>query len=659
MGLAIAVVVGLLGLLAWVLFPQSPLAPFTPWTTDTVDDVAFTYTIRPDGTTHVRQDITLRFAKNTGHHGLQRSIVVQDAYDGSQDITFPVRDITVTSPDDVSTELTTRTETMKDHRRRILVLRIGDPYRTISEPTARYTIEYVQAGLMVPADGGRAVMRVQPFSYDTWARHVSTRVVDERGLADAWCSKSLGRCQDVQRDATTATSTVTGMTPWHRFTVAGTTAQPTPSDRLLVPRTGTAWEAFMARVTDPWLNAIVVPLVLAAALFGGRWWGRRVKDQRYVGLAPGLAPKGESGPTQPDDHPEIPVMFSPPPVPVAAAAMLLDGRPEPHHFAAQLAALQAAGNIRLDDTDDGVPVLTVIDRDGTRLDDISRAVLSDLAEPREPLPLDSPDVMIAHARMVEMATKWVKGRHWVAKGMAPKPAVTVKAAQAAARQLRGNQEKPQGLLKSFFGTLALIVPAACVVGVEAGGVVVGIVMLFLIPGISLLAFGIAGLLLGRWWGASQRRFPRTGRGTAMADQVQGFKRYLATAEAGMLAEAQAADIALAGMPWAVLFDLTDRWTKVCREAIEAGVVKADIPTFEALSTSTSMLGVDPPFATADRISTLAGSSSSSGHSSSGGGGSWFGGSSGSGSSSSSSSYSSSSSFSSSSSGGSGGSIGGW
>ncbi|MCA8985938.1 MAG: DUF2207 domain-containing protein, partial [Planctomycetaceae bacterium] len=49
------------------------------------------------------------------------------------------------------------------------------------------------------------------------------------------------------------------------------------------------------------------------------------------------------------------------------------------------------------------------------------------------------------------------------------------------------------------------------------------------------------------------------------DQVLGFRRYIETAEARTLRFEEGQDIFSAYLPWAIVFDLADRWQKVCAE----------------------------------------------------------------------------------------------
>ena len=67
-----------------------------------------------------------------------------------------------------------------------------------------------------------------------------------------------------------------------------------------------------------------------------------------------------------------------------------------------------------------------------------------------------------------------------------------------------------------------------------------------------------------------RRGQRTAEGRAVCDQVEGFKTYLATAEADQLRFEEGEDIFSKYLPWAIIFELADRWAKICADLVAMG-----------------------------------------------------------------------------------------
>ena len=67
-----------------------------------------------------------------------------------------------------------------------------------------------------------------------------------------------------------------------------------------------------------------------------------------------------------------------------------------------------------------------------------------------------------------------------------------------------------------------------------------------------------------------RRGQRTADGRAVCDQVEGFQTYLATAEADQLRFEEGEDIFSKYLPWAIVFELADRWAKICGDLVGDG-----------------------------------------------------------------------------------------
>jgi uncharacterized membrane protein YgcG len=67
-----------------------------------------------------------------------------------------------------------------------------------------------------------------------------------------------------------------------------------------------------------------------------------------------------------------------------------------------------------------------------------------------------------------------------------------------------------------------------------------------------------------------KRGQRTAEGRAVCDQVEGFRTYLATAEADQLKFEEGEDIFSKYLPWAIVFELADRWAKICGDLVAMG-----------------------------------------------------------------------------------------
>ncbi|WP_194793133.1 DUF2207 family protein [Raineyella fluvialis] len=88
-------------------------------------------------------------------------------------------------------------------------------------------------------------------------------------------------------------------------------------------------------------------------------------------------------------------------------------------------------------------------------------------------------------------------------------------------------------------------------------------LLFLVP---LLPVVIVALVVR----SRLSRGQRSPVGRALTDQVEGFREYLATAEADQIRFEEGEDIFSRYLPWAISFDLADRWARICQDLVAAG-----------------------------------------------------------------------------------------
>jgi uncharacterized membrane protein len=121
-----------------------------------------------------------------------------------------------------------------------------------------------------------------------------------------------------------------------------------------------------------------------------------------------------------------------------------------------------------------------------------------------------------------------------------------------------------------------------------------------------------------------RRGQRIAEGRAMCDQVEGFRSYLATAEADQLKFEEGEDIFSKYLPWAIIFELADRWARICGDLVAMGRLSNETP-YWYLGTY-QMSAFNTAFLTSNLTSAATPVASSSGAAGTGfGGGSSFGG----------------------------------
>ena len=144
--LVLAVILMLMTALAWAVF--TPTRAYAA--DDQIDSFLIDYDMQPSGVLKVKETITWRFGSDSGRHGIQRDLVTREPDpDSDQDFVYGISNINVTSPDpNVATQFSSKTTESQGGREAELNIRIGDPDRTISAPTATYVISYDVTGAM-------------------------------------------------------------------------------------------------------------------------------------------------------------------------------------------------------------------------------------------------------------------------------------------------------------------------------------------------------------------------------------------------------------------------------------------------------------------------------------------------------------------------------
>ena len=148
-----AVLAALVGALAAIGLAIAAPLPAAAATGDQIDSFTIDYNVQTSGVVKVKETIVYRFGPSAGRHGIERYFITREPYDSTQDAVYKVEHISVDSPDGAPTQFSSRTDSAKSGREEQLRLRIGDPDRTISSPTATYVISYDLTGAMRSFNG--------------------------------------------------------------------------------------------------------------------------------------------------------------------------------------------------------------------------------------------------------------------------------------------------------------------------------------------------------------------------------------------------------------------------------------------------------------------------------------------------------------------------
>ncbi len=530
------------GLAAFVAALAFVLGVATPAhaASDTYDRFDVDYAVTPDGVLQVRETIVLRFGPNSGRRGYERYLVTRERFDDDQDMLYQVDNIRVSSPSDVSTafQVTNYSNTPRESTIRI---RIGDANRRITAPTATYVISYdVRGALRTPEETHKPELYWDVTGSTMGAiRSATVRVTVPGDALGAVCwmgpPRSTAVCDKAATSGDTATFTQPDGIPEGSLLTIGVQMDPAAVSNATPIRVerGDAEQLRSERVMQGAgaAAAVGIPLV------GWLYHRRRGHDERYAGVPPGTVPLAGQATKVERNDPKIPVpvAFSPPKLPLTYAGFLLDGRYRTEHLTATLVGLATHGAIQLQTEPRPEAEL----RDPRKApDDPSRILLNELfAGRRSTVRLDragqlaeASDELEKDARAVAMGNQWFRG---VARGR-----------------------------KSFsiMGVLWMVMFGAFFFDVRA----LSGMGWFVVPASIAL---IITLIVVQ---TKMARGQRTALGRAWTDQVEGFRTYIATAEADQLQFEEGEDIFSKYLPWAVLFGLAERWVKVCEQAIALG-----------------------------------------------------------------------------------------
>jgi hypothetical protein len=587
---------GLMLATALVWFVATPTKAYAA--DDEIDSFAINYDMQPSGVLKVKETIVWRFGSNSGRHGIQRDLVIREPDPNSdQDFVYGITNIKVTSPDDyVATQFSSKTTESQGGREAELNVRIGDPNRTISAPTATYVISYDVTGAMRSFSGYDEFFWDGPGFGNPLIKDLKITTTVPGGVQDATCyygpPRSTTPCetQDFTKGGK-ATFGQTNVAPGASVSIGVKITPGLVTDNKPHMEPNGAKLSPAERVGAFALAGVSLLSAILSPIVGMLWWRKNGRDQRYAGLPPGTVPlagqEAEVVPNDPDIP--IPVAFYPPRIPVAEAGLLIDGQVDTRETAATIIDLAVRGALTVQSygKDDFQVTLVDPNRATAAHEMVLLTSLFDGQPPGTVKDLSVPGSMAeAHESMRDSVRNQVTSRGWFRK--VPSAAAT----------------------SSFgFGLIAIAIFASFAVGFW--------LLLLCIPLLPILiTFAVIRTKL--------KRGQRTAEGRAVCDQVEGFRTYLATAEADQLKFEEGEDIFSKYLPWAIIFELADRWAKICGDLVAMGRLPNQTPYWYV--GNYQMTAFNTAFLTSSLTSAATPVASSSGAGGTGfGGGSAFGG----------------------------------
>jgi len=309
------------------------------------------------------------------------------------------------------------------------------------------------------------------------------------------------------------------------------------------------WAVGRAFSLNPGTGAVAALVALGGGAFAVTRARRRGRDDQYLGLTPGLSPApGQQAAVGARRRSPVAVQFTPP-VGFQAGQLgtLVDEKADPHDVTATIVDLAVRGYLLIQQ----VPPGDEFDEVGWRLIRTARpadgllayeqTLLSSMFDGREQVELEELRTTFA-ASMIEVQSQLyedVTARGW----------------------FRGN---PSSVRNAAVGWGILVM---------VGGI--GLTVLLAartswgLVGLPVVAVGILMIAM------SGSAPARTADGSAVLAQAEGFRLYLATAEADQLRFEEGQDLFSRYLPYAVAFGLTERWARVFADLAARG---ADLPT---------------------------------------------------------------------------------
>lgn len=516
---------------------------------DQIDKFSIEYEMGADGVLHAKETIVYRFGSSSGRHGIDRTFITREKYDDENDAVYTVDIESVTSPTSGVSANYEKTPIETDGGRgEQLRVRIGDPDKTVSSATATYVISYTVKGAMRTFSGydeffwdaigpDRAVIKDMSISAAVpgGAQELSCFAGPPGSDQGCTAKRIAGGVGQFTQDTLTTDEMLSVGVKIKSGLVSDNAPHLEPDGSKLTA----GQKAGLAVV-----GGLSLLTLVGSPIVGVRWWRKHGRDERYVGLPPGTVPlPGHEVPVAPSDPDlPIPVAFTPPRIPVAEGGLLVDGKLETRETAATIIDLAVRGALTVQSSGKKDFRVTLLDP--------NRA-----AAPHETVLLNGIFGGAGPGTQVDLS----------------KQGSLAKAHQAMDRSVRSQvanrgwyRKQPSAAAAGGIGCLVIAVPIFAAFALGA------VMMLLLVPLLPILVtFAIIRGKLGRG--------RRTADGRAVCDQVEGFKTYLATAEANQIRFEEGEDIFSKYLPWAIAFDLADRWAKICADLVSMGRLPDQAP----------------------------------------------------------------------------------
>ena len=559
--------------------------------------------VRSDASMHVQETVQYDFGSDYNRHGFERDIPVQFSYTKNhkdQLRVYPIDNIKVSSPTGAPADLQTKIAAVAS-------IRIGDPNRHVSGRQT-YVISYDLKGVVNSfTDHQELFWNAIGDEFSVPIDAATVKVEGPGKIQKVACYEgvqgSTDTCAATLGSAGAATFTGRQLQPQQGMTVVA--SFPVGTFPNAAPILKERWTLARAFSLTPLTGAGALVLL---AVFGGgviAMVSRRGRDERYLGITPGLEPGFEQEHTVSRvpwlRRDPVAVQFTPPEgMRPGQLGTLIDEQANVVDVTATVVDLAVRGFLKIEE----------IERPG-RFRSGDWKLVEVTPAPSEPL----------HDYETKLFNSIFKGRREVLLS-------------DLKQTFRSDLQSVQSMLYDdvtragwFSGNPSSVRSRWAGYGLLLS--LVGGGLTWLLAARSQYGLlGVAVVLSGLLLLASSSRMPaRTAKGTALLAQAKGFQLYLEKAEANQIRFEEGEDIFSRYLPFAIVFGVAERWAKVFA-VLAAGGAALATPAWYIGSSYGYGLGFDylafggamDNFSTTTSGSIAAATPSSSGSSGFGGGG---------------------------------------
>ncbi|HEX4443467.1 MAG TPA: DUF2207 domain-containing protein [Galbitalea sp.] len=523
-----------------------------------IDSFGIDYTVAKSGVVHVVETIKYDFGSTPDRHGIQRFLDSHFADTASHDRVYQYTNLHVSSPTGASALFSTA-------RQEDLLIQVGNQNATLGGKQT-YILSYDVHGALnqTKTSGGTALDEFYWNATGTeWTVPIYKTTITVHGQGDATAVDCVAGPPGSSNPCLTANKTDNGAT----FTqgklginqgvtidigwAAGTYTNTKP---ILAPvMSADAPESLSGSNDGPdpfwtpwnWGGGILILVVIFLGYF--LFVRIRRRDQEYSGEAPGTIPTDPNSPVGPAPLHETIVPFYDPPAgfPVGAVSLIMDKQQSKTDVTVTLLDLAARGHLRIEEVAGG---------DRGKASDYNLIATPEKATVGDTAALLPHEQLLLHDLFAGSNTQ-VTLSNLKYSFYSEYTAVEV----AISAWVQGKTFFLDKLTRSH-PVLRWIVVASILVG--------GAMLFFDKAWIFWPLGAFIGAVLSLRQG--RRAIRRSALGHATLIQLEGFKLYIATAEANQIHFEEGIDVFSRYLPWATAFGEADHWTGVFSQLAKEG-----------------------------------------------------------------------------------------